>query len=109
MSHVPSIFVGNTSLLEVRELKAAADDEFINDAAVSVTLKDAAGTDVTGETWPVEMEYVAASDGWYRAALSHELDLEAGETYYAHIDADAGEDRVGHWEYAFVAKTRRST
>jgi hypothetical protein len=55
------------------------------------------------------MAYIEDSDGNYRAILKDTLELEDGITYYAHIDADAGSDRIGHWEFAFKAKIRRAS
>lgn len=109
MSHIPSVFVDNSNVVEVRGLAVAVNDSYVNDATVTLTLKDADGQEVTGQTWPATMTYVTATDGWYRGVIEHDVELEAGVTYYAHIDADAGGDGYGHWEYAFVAKTRRST
>lgn len=102
-------YVANTNVLEVRGLKSAIEDTFINDAIVSVTVKDGEGAAVAGQSWPATMAYVAASDGWYRAIIEDAVEFEAGETYYAFIDADAGTDRIGHWEFAFIPKTRRAT
>lgn len=102
-------YVANTNVLEVRELKSAIEDTFINDATVSVTVKDGEGNAVAGQSWPASMAYVASSNGWYRAIIEDAVDFEADETYYAFIDADAGTNRIGHWEHAFVPKTRRAT
>lgn len=102
-------YVANTNVLEVRGLKSAIEDAFINDATVSVTVKDGEGVEVAGQSWPAAMAYVTSSDGWYRTIIEDGVDFEADETYYAFIDADAGTDRIGHWEFAFVPKTRRAT
>lgn len=104
------VYVANTNLIEIRGLKSAVEDAFINDADVSLTVKNAVGEEIEGESggWPVTMAYIDASDGEYRGVLSDALELVDGVTYYAHIDANAGADRIGHWEYAFVAKTRRA-
>lgn len=118
MSHISVIWVGNTNIIEVRGLQDALTEDYIASATVEVTIKDAEGVEVEtleGETeqeWPTAMDYVEGSEGIYRAALSHALDMTAGETYYAHIDAedeDSDGAGVGHWEFAFVAKVRRST
>ncbi|WP_027037883.1 hypothetical protein [Mesorhizobium ciceri] len=103
------VYVGNTNIIELSGLKSAIEGTFVNDADVSVTVKDAEGTNITGQTWPAAMAYVASSDGIYRGILEDDLGLVDGTTYYAHIEADAGTNRIGHWEFAFVPKTRRGS
>lgn len=94
-------FVANTNIIELRFTRGAIEDQFVNDATVSVTVKDAAGANVAGVTWPVAMPYVAASDGVYRAIIPHDAALVAGRQYTAEISVDAGENRVGFWRYVF--------
>lgn len=108
-------FVANTNLLELKGLKSAVDDTFINDAAVTVTVReaegegddDAEGAPVAGTTWPVTMTYVGGSAGDYRGVLSHEIQFVAGTSYKAFIEADAGDDLVGHWELPVKPATRK--
>lgn len=100
-------FVANTNVLDLIGLKEEITEAFINDAAVEVTIKDGEGTNVGGETWPLAMDYVAPSDGDYRAFVSEDVELEANVKYVAYIDADAGADRVGHFEFHFKALARR--
>lgn len=99
-------FVGNTNLLELIGLGLAIDDTFVNDAAVTVTVKTAAGVNVVGPAWPIPMVYVAASDGVYRSILQDSLPFVAGDEYVAYINVDAGVDRIGHWEFEFTPVTR---
>lgn len=101
------VYVDNTNLVELSGLKSAVEDEFISDATVRLTVKDEAGANVTGQTWPATLTYVDASDGVYRGIIEDDVAIEAGTTYIAHIDANAGANRIGHWEFAFVPKTRR--
>lgn len=105
------VYVGNTNIIEVRGLKSAIEDAFVDDADVTATVKDADGDEVAGQTWPATLASVDETDspGWYRGILEDGAELVAGTTYYAHIDADAGPDRIAHWEFAFVAKTRRAS
>ena len=51
---------------------------FVNDATATVTIQKY-GVDVTGETWPLSMPYVAASDGNYRGIIQSTVDLEPGD------------------------------
>src|SRR4051812_29707148 len=99
-------FVANTNLVELIGLKSEVEGVYINDATLTCTIKTTAGVAVTGETWPVPMDYVAASNGNYRGVIADAVDLIAHTSYVAHIDVDAGPDRVGHWEFKFKALTR---
>jgi hypothetical protein len=102
-----TVFVANTNLLTLSGLKSQLAGTFINDAAVAVTVKNAAtGVAVAGQSWPLAMDYVAASDGDYRAVLVDGLALVAGQAYVAAIAADGGAGRVGFWAFPFVARAR---
>jgi hypothetical protein len=94
-------FIANTNILELRGLKDSLTEAFINDADVTVTLKDEDGDEIGSVSWPISMSYVVNSDGDYRGVLSADLPLIAGTCYVAHIDADDGADRDGHWEFRF--------
>lgn len=100
-------FVANTNVLELTGLKEETTEAFINNAVVTVTIKDTEGTDVVGATWPLTMDYVATSDGDYRAYVSEALTLIANTKYIAYIDADGGANRFGHFEFHFKALVRR--
>lgn len=107
-----TVFVGNTNLLELNGLKVEQPSEaFINDAIVQVTITKvtADGEQLESVSWPLELEYVAGSDGDYRLALGHDLPFEAKKTYVAIIAADAGSspfERYGYWEFKFKPRTR---
>lgn len=103
------VYVANTNVIELSGLKSAIEDDFVNDATVTVTVKDEAGAEVAGQSWPETMAYVASSDGLYRGIIEDDVELTAGTTYVAHVEVDAGVDRVGHWEFNFVPKTRHGS
>ncbi len=100
------IFNLNDNLLEVIGLKNVVTDAFVNTATVTATLVDKADADVGGETWPITLGYVAASNGLYQAILSDALVLVVGDLYTAKIDADDGPNKVAHWEFPVRAETR---
>lgn len=105
-----TVFVANTNVLDLIGLKSAIEDTFINDATVTVTLKyKDTGAEIEGQTWPTTMEYIDASDGDYRAIISNEAELVHKRTTIAVIEADGGEDRVGHWEFEFKPVTREDS
>lgn len=99
-------FVANTNVLELIGLRSNINDTYINDATVTVTIKDADGVEVTGETWPLTMDYVAASNGNYRAILVDGLALVGKRKYVAYISADGGTDRIGYWRFEFKPQDR---
>lgn len=104
------IYVANTNVIELHGLKNAISGEFINDAMVSVTIcvsdGGVPGAEVAGQTWPTTMDYVAASNGLYRALLEADVELTAKSKYIAVINADAGVNLDAHWEFPFVPQTR---
>jgi len=97
-------FIANTNILELIGLKSNLNGEFINDANVTVTIKDKAGTEIASEA---AMLYVATSNGDYRATISHELEFDPNEFYFAHITADGGTNRIGSWQFRFRTEIRR--
>lgn len=111
MATVSYSYIGNTNNLLLTGLKSDSEDIFLDDVTITVTVKDLNGENVggTGGPWPLEMNYVASSDGNYIAALSANLPFENNTKYVAIIDADASDtsaERIGHWEFPFTAKIR---
>lgn len=101
-----AVFVANSNILDLTGLRSEVEEAFITDATVTVTIKDADGEEVAGETWPLAMDYLSGSDGDYTAVISEDVAFVAKTNYYAHIDADGGDGRVGHWEFKFKPLTR---
>lgn len=101
------IYKSSDNLLELDGLKNAATDAYINDASVSVTLVDAGGTEVVGQTWPTTMIYVPLSSGKYRATMKDSLSLTEGGKYFGKITADGGTDLLGYWEFPVYAEVRK--
>ena len=109
-------YVGNTNNLELKGLKSELEDAFLNDLVPTVTVKDASGETVSSgtsdiEPWPAYMTYIEGSNGDYAVGLSADLEFVAGQRYTAFIDAvasdtDGNPERIGHWEFSFVAKVR---
>ena len=100
-------FVANTNLLTLVGLTSHITDIAINDATVTVTVMDSSGVEVTGETWPLTMDYISGSDGNYQAVLTDTLPLIARRAYVAEINADAGTGRQGQWQFKFRPEIRR--
>lgn len=69
----------NDQCITLSGLKDKITAAFVNDATVAVTVsKD--GSNVSGETWPLSMAYISASDGDYRAVLTSLLDIAVGDS-----------------------------
>lgn len=99
-------FIANTNILDLIGLKSEVENLFIDNATVTVTVKDQSGSEVAGVVWPVTMDYVAASNGNYRATLSHLIAFQNKKNYRAFIEVDAGVGRIGHWEFPFKPEIR---
>lgn len=103
-------YVENTNTILLTGLKDELDEVFINDANVTVTVKDSTGAEVAGQVWPATMDYLSGSDGDYALGLTHTLSFAADQSYTAFIDADGsvsgGVERFGHWEMKFKARKR---
>ena len=100
-----TIYMGNTSIIELSELKDSLTVVYLNSATVIVTLLDDYGEEVGGQVWPLAMDYVTDSDGTYRATLSSGLDLVANKKYKAVMQATfAG--NTAQWRCNVFSKVR---
>lgn len=64
----------------------------VNDAAVTVTVFDSAGVELSGQVWPLTLDFVAASKGIYRKTvppISGLIDKEIYHVVYTAIGADS--------------------
>lgn len=102
-----TVYVDNTNAILLEGLHSEIDDAYINDATVTVTVKDSSGVAVTGASWPKTMTYVAASDGNYRAVLEDTIALIVERKFVAEITANGGSDRIGRWKLPFWPEQRR--
>ena len=103
------VYDANTNNLELTGLQAEIDGTYLNAATVTVTVNDASGNPVAGETWPQTMNYISASNGNYLVGLTYAIQFQNGQAYTAVISADGssgGTERRGLWKFAFVGKTR---
>lgn len=99
------LYVGNTSLIAINGLNT--DGTYENDATVELTtIVDPDGAQITGETFPVSMAYVAASDGNYEGELSNAAVIAQGTSYTLTIVATSAAGKVAKWNETLVAKMR---
>jgi len=82
------IYIGSDNLFVVRGVKNSSNGEYINDATVELTLQDADGNDISGQTWPLTLTYIAASNGEYQGTIENTIDVEDGQTGTAVLDIE---------------------
>lgn len=99
------LFKANDQIIEIFGLKDGLNNGFINTAVCTATLKDSAGSSVTGIT-DLVLVYVAASDGIYRGIIQDTFDPPTGNNYTLHIDADNSGDKL-HIEIKARVSVRR--
>lgn len=102
MSATEILLVGSSNVVQLTGLRDALSGAYQNAATVTLTLKDAAGVEVTGETWPFTLAYIASSNGIYRGTLAAGIGIVAGRTYYGHITATQG-GSTRFWKKPFLA------
>lgn len=107
MSTIQTLLIGNDTIFEVDRLKDELTGSFKNAATVTVTLVDADGAQVAGDTWPKTLDYVTGSSGVYRATLPYTLDLEENARYDAQVSVNAGAGLRAAWTVECVARKRR--
>lgn len=82
------IRISSDNLFEVVGLRDA-DQAFVNDATIELTLLTAIdGSELTGQSWPLVLGYVASSDGVYRGQLQDTIVAEDGQTAVAKLEID---------------------
>jgi hypothetical protein len=100
-------FIGSDQLLEVAGLKDPVTGAYVNTATVRATMYEPDGvTVVQGQTWPLTLSYVAASDGDYNGILEDGRDLKDGRLYWIELTADAGGDLIKKWRWSDTARYR---
>lgn len=106
MSNPYTLYMGSDTILELAGLKNELNGADLNAATVTVTLRDADGQEVGGETWPKALTYVAGSKGVYRATLPHTLALVANARYTGVVTADGGAGLRARWDIECIARLR---
>ncbi len=101
------LYRNNDHLIRLTGLQDSITDAYVNDATVTVTIKDLDGNEVAGISWPVTMDYEATSDGDYRATLDKAIVLAIGKRYTAEITVASG-TRDAFFELPIQAQIRES-
>lgn len=99
-------FVANDNMMIVDGLRDI-DGAYQNSATVQViSVTDQVGANVSGQSFPLTLTYVAASNGRYRGVLQDSLALIDSQTYIATVTVDTGASQA-RFVVPFVARTRR--
>ncbi len=87
----PLVYYDATTHTLVRPgLRNTLQPGYVATATVTVTLTDAVtGVEIAGQAWPLTLDYVAGSDGDYRATLSAALVVTVGQRLRARMVASA--------------------
>jgi len=105
MSH-SIVYIENDNLIQLTGLQDAATSVYVNNATVTVTVTDRKGVNVSGQSWPLTLSYVASSNGNYEGTLEDGLVLSIGQKYEAKVVADAGSDKIATWYLDLMAQRR---
>lgn len=107
-SNIQLIPVDNDILLKITALMNQADSQYVNDASVTVTIKDRLGVNVAGVSWPQPMNYVDGSNGDYIVTIDRVAEFIDGVGYIAYIDISTPGGNDAHFECDLGAETRKS-
>ena len=100
---IGSLIIGSDNIIQLDQLTDQSDGSYMNAATVTVTLLERDGTEVAGDTWPLSMAYVSASDGRYTATLLDTLTLISNKRYQAKVVADGGSGKKRTWYHGVTA------
>ena len=91
MSH-KLIYWNSDNIFELANLKNTLTGSFVNNStSVFLTIVNQSSVQVSsGPTWPVNMVYVASSNGKYRVTIDRLLDINVGSKYNSIINASDG-------------------
>ena len=96
----------NDMLLELTGLADESTGAYINNATIEATVKDAAGANVSGQTWPLTLSYVTSSNGVYRGVLDAALVVAVGDRITVEVDIDGGSGREAFFQIPATVRQR---
>jgi hypothetical protein len=99
------LYIGNSMFLRAEGVKFENEETFLNDGLVEATVKNLNGTDVSGQTWPLTLDYITDSDGNYQGVLSNQLELTERKDYHVFLTVTK-DANVGHWKETVTAQYR---
>lgn len=90
------IYFANDNLIEVTAVDKSGDaDSAVTTGTVEVTLLDAAGAEVAGETWPLALSYNATRAKWRATLLNTISGIELGAGLVALVEVTTSGGRYG--------------
>lgn len=104
------LLIRNDHTVKVIGLRDEGSGSYFNDlppGSVTARIKDRQGRDVAGETWPVDLQYIADSNGDYHGNFDDAIQLIVGRTYIVEIAADAGGGLKAFWRFKRIAQYRK--
>lgn len=100
-----NLYIDNDNTIVLEDVYDTIAAEFIDDATVAWTLKDAAGATITSGS----LTYVPLTDATYRGNIEEDVDLTQGAVYELTVTVTASGDRYGEWNHKYPAKKRQNT
>lgn len=76
--------IGSDNLVEVDGLKNEKTDQYVNDATITMVLRDSAMEIISGEE-ALSFSYVQSSDGRYYGTLPNSIVLTSGSRYFLEL------------------------
>jgi hypothetical protein len=98
----------NDSLIDLTGLKDDSTGSFVTNATVTAVVKKA-GVNVTGQSWPLTLTYITASDGNYRGILEAALNVSVGDRLTLEVTVDAGSGREAFFSIPLTVRQRGQT
>lgn len=107
MSSQITLYVSNDNLVQnPTPMRRSSTGAYVNDASVTMTLKDSAGAAVTGAT-SLTLSYVTDSNGLYAGTVPFSVSLTAGAVYTLEITGTSGSVRA-FWKLSVSVVDRSS-
>lgn len=85
MSHI--LYIDNTGYIQLQGYKNGLTGEYINDAIVSLEVKDKEGQSVSGLLPSIPLSYESGSNGNYSATLSEDAEVVNNQIIKAKVTA----------------------
>lgn len=100
----------NTNLISVLGVQNAVTGGYINDATVTVTLKDLKKVNLglDSGSWPVTCSYVSASNGNYQGIVASTVHYPRGRNGFAIVTV-TGDTYTAKFEAEVSYRTRKKT
>lgn len=102
------LYLANTNACRLVGLRDAQHESYQNNVTgITGSVRNADGTALTPAVI-LTFTYETNTDGNYVAPIDSTAAITAERTYLIRVDANAGLNMVGQWDFEVIAKTRRS-